>query len=133
MARVAEKAFDQTQAAAGLRSAVAILSRWGASGEQGQAILRVSHSTYSRARQPDKLVQISLDRDQLSRVSLILNIHAALRLLFDNPDNVYGFMGMANYNPFFNGRTPLAVISSGDFVSVYETFRRIDTLRGAQW
>lgn len=63
----------------------------------------------------------------------MLNIHSALRVIFDNPENLYGFMAMANHNPFFQGRTPLEVMSQGDFVSLYETFKRIDALRGAQW
>jgi hypothetical protein len=76
------------------------------------------------------LQSVNLDRDQLTRISFVLNIHAALRVIFDNPDNVYGFMRMANHNEFFNGRSPLEVMSTGDMVAVYEAFRRIDALRG---
>jgi hypothetical protein len=112
---------------------VAILDKWGATGEQGEAILRVSHSTYARAKRKGGLASINLDRDQLTRVSFVLNIHAALRTIFDNPDNLYGFMGMANDNAFFLGRSPLDVMGGGDIVAVYETFRRIDVLRGSQW
>lgn len=124
---------DKTAFATGLRTAVAILDKWGATGEQGEAILRVSHSTYARAKRKDGLASISLDRDQLTRVSFVLNIHAALRTIFDNPDNLYGFMRMPNDNAFFLGRSPLDVMGGGDIVAVYETFRRIDVLRGSQW
>jgi hypothetical protein len=123
---------DKAMAAAGLKAAVQILDRWGATGEQGEAILRVSHSTYARARRSD-LAEIKLDRDQLTRISYLLNIHAALRILFDNPENLYSFMGMANHNSYFNGLSPLALISNGDIAALYETFKRIDALRGAQW
>ncbi|MFT6431059.1 MAG: hypothetical protein ACJAXR_000861 [Halopseudomonas sp.] len=124
---------ERTAAATGLRTAVAILDKWGASGEQGEAILRVSHSTYARAKRKDGLVSINLDRDQLTRVSFVLNMHGTLRTVFDNPENVYGFMRMANDNPFFLGRSPLEVLGDGDIVALYETFRRIDVLRGSQW
>lgn len=131
-----QPAIDITQnkraAAAGLRAAVRILDKWRASGEQGEAILRVSHSTYARARRSD-LAEIKLDSDQLTRVSYVLNIHAALRMLFDNPENLYGFVNMMNHNPYFNGRTPLEIMGSGDFAALYETFKRIDSLRGSQW
>lgn len=131
-----QPAIDMTQnkraAAAGLKAAVRILDKWRASGEQGEAILRVSHSTYARARRSD-LAEIKLDSDQLTRVSYVLNIHAALRMLFDNPENLYGFVNMINYNPYFNGRTPLEIMGSGDFAALYETFKRIDSLRGSQW
>tara|TARA_Y100001973_G_C4955304_1_gene212262 strand:+ start:73 stop:429 length:357 start_codon:yes stop_codon:yes gene_type:complete len=114
----------------GLRTALNILTKWKTSTEQAGNILRVSRSTISRAR-TDKAV--SLDEDQLKRVSLVLNIHSALRMLFDNPANVYGFMQMENHNEFFNGRSPMDVVQGGDMIALYETFRRIDSLRGAQW
>lgn len=123
---------NRAAAAAGLKAAVRILDKWRASGEQGEAILRVSHSTYARARRGD-LVEIKLDSDQLTRISYLLNIHAALRMIFDNPENLYGFVNLVNHNPYFNGRTPLEIMGSGDFAALYETFKRIDSLRGAQW
>ncbi|MOA48771.1 hypothetical protein D3C78_1715630 [compost metagenome] len=64
----------------------------------------------------------------MQRISVVLNIHAALRLVFDNPENVCGFPSMENRNEF-NGRTPLEIMAQGDMVSLYEPFRRIDALR----
>ena len=126
----APAAAKKDMALVGLRTALNILTKWKTSTEQAGNILRVSRSTISRAR-TDKAV--SLDEDQLKRVSLVLNIHSALRMLFDNPANVYGFMQMKNHNEFFNGRSPLEVVQNGDMIALYETFRRIDSLRGAQW
>lgn len=123
---------DKGTAATGLKTAVRILDRWGASGDQGEAILRVSHSTYARARN-GSLEAIKLDRDQLARISYVLNIHAALRIVFDNPENLYGFMTMANHNAFFAGHAPLELLGGGDLAVLYETFKRIDALRGAGW
>lgn len=126
-------AFDKAQCAAGLRVAVGILDKWQASGEQTCNILRVSRSTLARAKQSDPDWSLSLDADQMQRISFVLNIHAALRLIFDNPQNLYGFTRMANHNEFFEGRSPLEIMAQGDMISLYETFRRIDALRGAQW
>ena len=117
----------------GLRAAVGVLEKWQASGDQACRILRISRSTYTRAKQRDPEWSVGLDADQMQRISFVLNIHAALRVVFDNPENVYGFPAMANDNEFFNGRAPLEVMSQGDMISLYETFRRIDALRGAQW
>ncbi|MCL5425653.1 antitoxin Xre-like helix-turn-helix domain-containing protein [Halomonas sp. AOP13-D3-9] len=125
-------AQNRAAAAAGLKAAVRILDKWRASGEQGEAILRVSHSTYARARRGD-IAEIKLDSDQLTRISYLLNIHASLRVIFDNPENLYGFVNMINHNPYFNGRTPLEIMGSGDFAALYETFKRVDSLRGGQW
>lgn len=125
--------FTKNQCVTGLRAAVGILEKWAASSEQACRILRISRSTYTRARQRDADWSVALDADQMQRISFVLNIHATLRLIFDNPQNVYGFPSMINDNEFFNGRTPLEIMSQGDMIALYETFRRIDALRGAQW
>lgn len=127
------QAFTKDQCTAGLRAAVNILEKWQATTEQACNILRISRSTHVRAKLRNDAWSVSLDTDQMQRISFILNIHAALRLLFDNPENVYGFPSMANHNEFFNGRSPLEVMAQGDMISLYESFRRIDSLRGAQW
>ncbi|VVN39490.1 hypothetical protein PS662_05370 [Pseudomonas fluorescens] len=128
-----QQAFSKSQCVTGLRAAVGILEKWQASSDQACRILRISRSTYTRARQRDPDWAVALDADQMQRISFVLNIHAALRLVFDNPENVYGFASMANENEFFNGRSPLEIMAQGDMISLYETFRRIDVLRGAQW
>lgn len=107
----------------GFRTARTILQKWGVPAAVQSRILRVSRQSLAKA---DKGVR--LDRDQLTRISLILNIHAALRLQFSNPDNTYGFMGMQNNNEFFNGRSPLEVIESGDIIALYETFKHLQAV-----
>ena len=113
-------AFSKDQCTTGLRAAVNILDKWQATTEQACRILRISRSTHARAKLRNADWSVSLDP-------------AALRLIFDNPENTYGFPGMPNHNEFFNGRSPLEVMAQGDMISLYETFRRIDSLRGAQW
>lgn len=125
--------FSKNQCVTGLRAAVGILEKWQASSEQACRLLRISRSTYTRARQRDPGWSVALDADQMQRISFVLNIHATLRLIFDNPQNVYGFVSMPNDNEFFNGRSPLEIMAQGDMIALYETFRRIDALRGAQW
>jgi len=118
--------------AAGLRTAIRIMEKWPANQDQIANILRVSASTIARAKASKQHV-FNLDADQLDRISYVLNIHAALRLLFENQENVNHFVTMPNHNPFFNGRTPLAIMAEGSFVNLYETFRHINGLRGALW
>jgi hypothetical protein len=125
--------LSKEQCVSGLRAALRILDKWDASSEQACRILRISRSTYTRAKQTGAEWSVALDMDQMHRISFVLNIHAALRTVFDNPDNVYGFPSMDNDNEFFNGRKPLDIMAQGDIVSLYETFRRVDALRGAQW
>lgn len=111
----------QNQSTVGLKVAVSILEKWQATGEQCQAILCISADTYAHVACRDPEWQVNLDDDQLTRISLVLNIHAALRVLFDNPSNVDGFMTMVNHNDFFDGRTPLEVIGQGDFDALRAT------------
>jgi len=132
-AAVSEQVFAKEQCLAGLRAAADILENWGASKAQACCILRISLSTFNRAKQRAPGWSVSLDSDQMKRVSIVLNIHAALRQIFDNPDNCYGFPAMANDNSFFNGRSPLEIMSQGDMVSLYETFRHIEALQRSQW
>jgi hypothetical protein len=123
-------ALTKDQGRAVLSTALNILAKWGATTEQSCNILRVSRSTITRALQGKGA---ELDSDQLARASIVLNCHAALRLVFDNPDNVYGFPGMDNHNDFFNGRKPLEIMAQGDLFSLFETYKRIDALRGGGW
>ncbi|UYG06846.1 hypothetical protein [Halomonas sp. M4R1S46] len=115
----------------GLKTAVLILEKWGAANEQGSAILGIDLDTYVRVAEQDVVGDICLEEEQLTRISMILNLHATLRVVFDNPHNCYGFMGMANHNGFFNGRSPLEVMAQGDFRSLDETYRRILAMPGS--
>lgn len=110
----------------GLKAVIRILDHWGCNARDSAAILGISPSTYYRyKRQPDTA---RLNKDQMDRLSYILNIHATLRTLFENPENVYGFMKMSNTGSYFNGRAPLDVIRSGSHAALYETFRYMDSL-----
>lgn len=111
-----------------LRTALRILEKWKATTEQASSVLRVSRSSISRIQQGKG---VELDCDQLERASIVLNCHASLRLVFDNPENVYGFVGMENHNDFFNGRKPLEIMAQGDLMSLLETYKRIVEFCGA--
>lgn len=66
------------------------------------------------------------------RLSLLLNIHQALRLLFSNPENVYGYMSLVNHNIPFNGHKPLE-IASRDIMGLIRVHDALDGMRGGQW
>ena len=108
-----------------------ILEKWGCTAIQKQAIMGIKKGSFNRYQKDPNTV--SLSDDQLERISYLTNIHQALRTVFSNPDNVYGFMSMKNNNPYFNGRTPLSIISTGQFGALYEVFKRIDSMRNGQW
>ncbi|MCU6666585.1 antitoxin Xre-like helix-turn-helix domain-containing protein [Silvania hatchlandensis] len=112
-----------------IRAAMNILEKWGCTTEQQQNILQLSRAALYKYRHSDTQ-SASLSHDQLTRVSYLLNIHSALRIVFSNPENVYGFMTMANQNAYFNGATPLSFIAGGEFGNLHEVAKRVDVLRG---
>lgn len=127
----ADRASIKKAATAGLKASLNILDKWGASTDQAINILQLGRATYFNVKKDP--TKANLNNDQIERLSYLLNMHQALRLVFDNPENIYGFMGFENNNEFFNGKKPLDVIATGSFGSLYETFKRIDAMRGAQW
>ncbi|MGL5602604.1 MAG: MbcA/ParS/Xre antitoxin family protein [Silvania sp.] len=112
-----------------IRAAMNILEKWGCTTEQQQNILQLSRAALYKYRHSDTQ-SASLSHDQLTRVSYLLNMHSALRIVFSNPENVYGFMTMANHNAYFNGATPLSFIAGGEFGNLHEVAKRVDVLRG---
>lgn len=111
-----------------LKVALRIIRAWQASPHQACQILRISPSTYRRASQVRSAGR-RLDRDQQQRIGIVLGIHASLRTVFSNQANVTGFPSLKNANAFFRGRSPLEIMSQGDMISLYETFKHIDQLR----
>jgi DNA-binding Xre family transcriptional regulator len=122
------RSFSKDQSGVILRTALRILEKWKATTEQAISILRVSRSSISRIQQGKG---VELDCDQLERASIVLNCHASLRLVFDNPENVYGFVGMENHNDFFNGRKPLEIMAQGELMSLLDTYKQIVEFCGA--
>lgn len=111
-----------------VRAAMKIMDKWGCTPKQQQNILQLSKATFYRYRD-ERTKSASLSRDQLTRISYLLNMHSALRITFSNPENVYGFMSMRNNSAFFNGTSPLSLIERGDFGSLHEVAKRINAIR----
>ena len=111
------------QARTALRVAMKILQLWEVPERERSVILGFGQSGLTEDQ-----MQGSLSKEQRHRISFILEIHATLRSIFSNPANQYGFMRMRNNNTFFNGRTPLEIIKSGDLNALHETWHRIKSL-----
>ncbi|MEZ8028537.1 antitoxin Xre-like helix-turn-helix domain-containing protein [Enterovibrio norvegicus] len=116
---------------AGFKAANNILKGWGVEASDAMNIMGLAKSTYHKYKaDPEKA---NLTKDQLERVSYLLNIHSALRIVFDNQENVQGFMNMINNNAYFDGRAPIELIKQGRVADLYEVASRIDALRSGQW
>jgi hypothetical protein len=95
-----------------VKIAARVLTGW-SSPEVIPLILDLPGSTCEAVAQ-DNLRDLQLTEEQLHRASLVLDMHASLRTLFMNTENVKRFMTMPNNNEPFAGRAPLDLIASGD-------------------
>lgn len=120
--------FSKERSSIGLKVALRIINAWQATPQQACRILRISRSTYRRVSQ-GRTAGRRLDLDQLQRIGFVLGIHASLRTVFSNQSNVHGFPNCTNDNAFFEGRTPLEIMSQGNLISIYETYKRIELLK----
>lgn len=109
-----------------LKVAVRILRKWGCSIEQQCAILQLPWS--SCAQLEEHTVSLNLNKDQVERISYVLNIHAALRGVFENSANVYGYVTMKNASPPFNGQAPLDLLSTGQLEPLVDIFKHVDSM-----
>ncbi|MGZ3437242.1 MAG: antitoxin Xre-like helix-turn-helix domain-containing protein, partial [Gemmatimonadaceae bacterium] len=107
---------ESTQAGAGLRTFARIADKWKLSARDAMALLGVeSRSTYyellKRARESKEVK--GLNRDQLDRLSYLLGIYEAIRVLFPHSEESRdAWVSSANTAPMFAGRSPLEVMRS---------------------
>lgn len=117
---------EQMQA---LRVALRILERWGCTPEEKAILLGVGTSTLYKLEAPHGR-QRPLPRDLMERVSYLLNIHAALRTLFELPESLYGWVRKPSSDPFYAGRSALEIMLQGRVADLYEVARRLGAVRG---
>ena len=114
-------------------NSIYILNRWGCPLDDIENILLLKKTTIMTLRSKisesnNTKEEIKISVDQIARVHIILEMNASLKMLFNNPDNIYGFMNKTNKNQFFNGMTPLEIIMDGNLSSLEQTLIRIKSL-----
>lgn len=118
--------------AIGLRTSIKIMNQWGAREDQISSVLGISSEARSEITQ-GKHSCVELNDEQMNRISYVLNIHAALRRLFENQKNVTGFVSMPNHHAAFNGKTPLDVMVESGIFGLYLTMVHIGTRLEENW
>lgn len=124
---------EPAQAGAGLRTFVRIAEQWKIPARDAMALLGVeSRSTYydllKRARASREVKGLS--RDQLDRLSYVLGIYEAIRVLFPRSEETRdGWVSRANTAPMFGGRSPLEMMRSS-MIGLYQTFAHLAAARG---
>jgi hypothetical protein len=70
-----------------------------------------------------------MDRDKKARLSNLMGIHKALRLIFTDPQRGHAWIGKAN--SAFGGRSALDVMIGGELTDLMRVRRYLDAERGA--
>jgi len=117
---------SQDHAAAGMKSFFVLADHWKLSKEQALVLLgRPSERTYYNWKAGRVAVP---SHDTMSRLGYLLGIHRALRTLFSNPENVYGWISKNNSD--FGGQSPLQRMLGGEITDLAYVRQYLDAFRG---
>lgn len=113
------------EAVAMFRAAVNLFHRWDLTEDQSAVLLDMNARTYARW----KVGAIGeLKRDIRARLSNLIGIHKALRLIFREPSRGYKWMRSPNHA--FGGRSAIEVMLGGELTDLMRVRRYLDAERG---
>ena len=129
--KVAAKLDDEKQKThVALNAFFRLVDFWGLNTQQAMTLLGVpSRSTFMswKAKAPAKLPP-----DTMERISYLLGMHKALRILFSRDEqSVRDWIKAPNGNPLFGNKSALDRMLSGRVADLYEVRRFLDAQRGA--
>ncbi|WP_375738750.1 antitoxin Xre/MbcA/ParS toxin-binding domain-containing protein [Pseudomonas boanensis] len=106
-----------------------LMDKWGCTKEQQRTLLgSIGNTTYFSYK---KLPSVRLPHDTLERISYLMGIHKALRILFSNQEaRAYEWVHRPNSAAPFNGRSALEYMLGGQVVDVADVRRYLDGVRG---
>jgi hypothetical protein len=113
------------EAAAMFRAVVKLFRLWGVTDEQAATLLDLPKRTYARWKAGD-LGRIG--RDGKARLSNLMGIHKALRLIFREAPRGYAWIKAPN--EAFGGRSALDLMLGGELTDLMRVRRYLDAERG---
>lgn len=120
------QSYGTDEAHAMQRAVIQLFEHWGLTDAQSATLLGgISPKTFSRWK---KREYGRLTIDQLDRLSNLLGIHKALRILFQEPDRIYGWIKRKNET--FGGQSALEVMLGGHMRDLERVRRYLDSVRG---
>jgi Antitoxin Xre-like helix-turn-helix domain/Antitoxin Xre/MbcA/ParS C-terminal toxin-binding domain len=114
------------EAAAMFRAVLNLFRLWNITDEEAATLLDLPVRTYRRWKAGD-LGRI--DRDGKARLSNLMGIHKALRIIFREPHQGYAWIKAPN--KVFASRTALDVMLRGELTDLMRVRRYLDAERGA--
>lgn len=106
-----------------------LMAHWQCPVEQQRKLLgAIGNTTYFNwKKQPN----VRLPQDTLERISYLMGIHKALRILFSNqPERAYEWVHKPNEAAPFNGQSALQYMLAGRVVDIADVRRYLDGVRG---
>jgi hypothetical protein len=114
------------EAAAMFRAALNLFRLWDVTDEQAGILLDMPLRSYRRWKAGELG---RMDRDTKARLSNLMGIHKALRVIFREPQR--GYTWIKATNDAFAGRSALAVMLGGELTDLMRVRRYLDAERGA--
>ena len=120
----------RAQLSGALPAVLRMLDAWNLTRTQQTRLLTLSPRTILRVSQGKSLPR--LNQDQLTRMSLITGIYAALHTVYGGPVED-GWVKQPNRRPPFNGRAPLNLLLVGGIPRLLSVRRLLDADRSGQF
>lgn len=117
--------ISDDEAAAMFRAAVNLFRLWGVTDEEAATLVDLPLRTYRRWK-AGEIGRIS--RDGKARLSNLMGIHKALRIIFVEPQRGYDWIQAPNAD--FAGHSALAVMLGGELTDLMRVRRHLDAERG---
>jgi hypothetical protein len=117
--------LTDAEGAAMFRAVVNLFARWGLTDEQAATLLDMPLRSFRRwkAGEPGRL-----GRDGKARLSNLIGIHKALRIIFREPARGYAWIKAPN--DAFGGRSALTLMLDGELTDLMRVRRYLDAERG---
>lgn len=110
-----------------LKAFFGITHKWKLTSDQERILLGVPASTFYRWKQN---IDGPLTQDNLERISYILGIYKALRILLPNERAANEWIHKPNSAPLFNGKSALDKLLVGRVMDLADVRRYLDAERG---
>ena len=121
-----DPAITDAEAEAGARAVVNLFRRWGLSDAESCTLLGgISPATYTRWKRGE-IARLGVDLK--TRLSVLLGVHKALRILYTENERVYAWVSKPNAH--FDGVRPLDVMLQGRLSDLFDVRQYLDAARG---
>jgi hypothetical protein len=117
--------ITQAEAEAMFRAALNLFGKWAITDEQAATLLDMPVRSYRRwkAQGPGRI-----SRDGCARLSNLMGIHKALRIIFAEPQRAYAWIRAGN--AAFDGTSALDIMLGGELTDIMRVRRYLDATRG---